>query len=172
MRDRRRVGRHVGHDLDLGAVGTEDVRQPAVVAGGGERNFLSGLRLAALCQLIPVRDHLRRQCRHIGGSEADVIECRAVGGSGRLSLVEEQEDVGELDHLVLPELHRCPAERIDPELLVLGNAGDVEVIVADDDRRFFVEELRRRARRGQRDEQSQDERDTSSIHGDLYGRIL
>ena len=82
--------------------------------------------------------------------------------------MQEQEHVRELDDLVFAELHRGPTERIHPELLVLGDAGHVEVIVADDDRRFLVQELRRRPRRGDGRGRNQHEDSTGSIHGAAY----
>jgi hypothetical protein len=143
MLDRRRALGSVRHELDFDAVGADEVREPPVVAGRRRTRRLAGRRLPADRQRVAVRDDLRRHGRHVGHREADVVERRAARRARRLRLVQEQIDVGKLDGVDAADLEGLAAEGVDPETPMLGDARDVQVIVAHDDGRRLIRQLSR-----------------------------
>src|SRR6185503_20887990 len=71
----------------------------------------------------------------------------------RLLQAQEDECVGKLHHVDASDLHCSAAERVDPELLVGFDTGDVEMIVADPHRRVGVTQELCESRRSRAEEQ-------------------
>ncbi len=86
VRDRRRVGRHVGDELDLDAIGADEIREAPIVAGRRRARRLAGRRLATDGERVTVGDDLGRQRRHVGHRQADVVERRAARRAARCAL--------------------------------------------------------------------------------------
>jgi hypothetical protein len=76
-----------------------------------------------------------------------VIEGGAAGRAGRLLHAKEDERVGKLNYIDVAELDCSAAERAGLKLLMGVDAGDVEVIVANADRRVRVTHQLRKGRR-------------------------
>src|SRR6185503_16482547 len=140
------------------AIGADEVREPPVVARRRRAGRLAGRGLAADRQPVAVRDDLRRHRRHVGHREADVVERRAARRARRLAFVQQQIHVGEFDRVDVADLDGLAAERVDPEPLVVGDARHVQVIVADDDGRREILQLRRRRARERRERRACDPR--------------
>ena len=140
--ERRRVGLPVGDDLELDVVRTQQVGDATAGAAltlrgrRGTRDRLSTHGRA----IQPVRLELFDESRHARRGEADMVERGAPVGARRLLHVQEDQDIGQLDHVdvVAPELHGGSPQRADPELLLFLDARHVEVIVADSNGRLLV----------------------------------
>ena len=163
--DRRRLFLGARHQLHLGAIGPEDVREAPVrrlraLRGGG---FLARYRLPSAGEHVARGHDFGRERRHVWHREADVVESGATIGAARLLLVEEEHDAREAHDVGAADLRGRASQRVHPELAVLGHARDHHVEVPDHDGRLGVLEL---SRRGPRQRQARHRRDNHQTNAD------
>jgi hypothetical protein len=142
-------------------VGDSRARQADIVLDRHtRRRFLGRHHSIAVC-LDLVHDLAQIRYR-----KPDVIERAAFGGTAWHSRVQEDEDIGKLDDVERPSLDRRPAERIDPEFLVLIDAGRVEMMMPVDNRTVLGDQdLRQRLGRWDRDRCCEEREREKSFHG-------
>ena len=146
----RGLGRAL-HELDLQVVGGHGVGNVGVLIGDVGQAVLDG---EGRRQLFPGHDGVAGRPHlvdHLAGArhrEADVVHRRALRAAGRLALAHEHEHVGEPDDLVGAEGDQLAAQGVDPEPLVLVDAGHGQVVVPVHDRPVLGRRQLRLRRRG------------------------
>ena len=144
-------------DLHFDVVRPDHVRDARHVAAAGEPDVVLDLHG---CRCFSGRDHLVAagfelvdrlpQVRH---REPEMIDRASAAPARRHSGVHEQQRVRELHDLPVLRADRDgrAAQRVDPELFVIGHARDNEVVMAVDDWAILGrQQLRRRVRRRRR----------------------